>query len=93
MLRNGEIDNDEATVTNCASIGGLASGSSHTGGHGNDGNEKVDGCIYPDEVIMENGVVFNVRVNLFIFFIYIYIYRIYIFILLFSLYNFSTLVV
>lgn len=62
MLRNGDTDNRAASLTN--TLSGLSSKGAGNGSTGLDGNEKVDGCIYPDEVIMENGVVFNVRVTL-----------------------------
>lgn len=49
MIRNGSYGGD----------GGGASAAAMGGAIGSDGNE---GCIYPDEIIMEKGVAFNVRV-------------------------------
>lgn len=36
---------------------------SASGGGGSSACVGTDGCIYPDEVIMEKGVAFNVRVS------------------------------
>lgn len=45
-----------------ASSGGAGATSTGMGGAAGGGSNSDDGCIYPDEVIMEKGVAFNVRV-------------------------------
>lgn len=46
----------------CGNSGGGGAGIASTSMGGAPGGD--DGCIYPDEVIMEKGVAFNVRVSL-----------------------------
>lgn len=56
MIRNG--GNGSGASGSCGD-GGQASTAAMGGAVGGGAN---DGCIYPDEIIMEKGVAFNVRV-------------------------------